>query len=528
MIIPIYSVENSIPKDQKKYTPRSALTSQLKFRMWLVRVLWDDRHELNTASRNVGLLYLRDAILHHWWEAEVIHELSVEDAIATLRGKDYNAIGFTVHVLNIEETLKICEEIKKEFPYVYIGLGWHHASWSADNLLKFDYIDSVFIWEWEGTIREFIDDITTWRWPKQKYIPTIYPALDDLSFPRRDFVHAVERIITSRGCPYSCTFCTTPMMRTLAKEPTYRERSAKDVVDEIEYLVVSGAKRIIFNDDLFCINSTKSHQRAREIAEEILKRWIKVIYKVQLRVDSIKEEDSELLQLLYSSGLREVFMGIESGSDKMLDTFQKKVTKSDNFKAIHLYEQYGIKVNAWNILATADSSEEDVCDSIEAFHEVNLAYLLFRRVTTKAIVFPWTQLEEDLFDAWFIESRNAVLPNPYKISDQKVALVVWFLERHLPYFLDKIWEIMFPLRNKALVVHYANKWTQIPVILARWSQLTRNFLIKWFRETPIEDIKETDFLVAFNDYISKVENIRTELSKQVESIPYPDFYADTF
>ncbi len=504
----------------------SQLSSGIKIA--LVRILWDDRYEVNTASRNVGLLYLQQAVQQHWGTATIFHELSMEDAIAVLQQEQFDAIGFTVHVMNIQESLQICKEIKKILPHVYTALWGHHASWSADKLLGLDYIDSVFIWEWEVTINEWIQDIKKEWKPKDKYIPTQYPQLDTLSYPMRDTVHSVERIVTSRWCPYSCTFCTTPMLRTLAKEPTYRERSAKNVVDEIEYLVNNWARRIIFNDDLFCINSTKSHTRAMEIADEIIKRWIKVSYKVQLRVDSITNTDTHLLEKLYESWLREVFLWIESGSDKTLETFWKKTTKTSNFAAIKLYETYGIKVNAGNILATADSTIEDICESINAFNDVDLAYLLFRRVTTKAVVFPWTQLETDLFNNGFIDSQWDFLINSYTFSNPKVGKIIWYLEKYLPNFLHEVWEKIFPLRNKALVIHYANTQTEIPTILAEWSNLTADFLLHWFQKIPDEEINEEQFSVDFENYISASQIIYERLFKLVNTVPFPDFYADTF
>lgn len=173
MIIPIHPIKSTwtswlnVNGSSNSSTEKTIKSTQ-RFNMGLVRILWDDRHELNTASRNVWLLYLRDAVVHHGWESKIFHELSVEDAVSILKQEDFNAVGFTVHVLNIQETLKVCEQIKKELPHVFIALGGHHASWSADNLLQLDYVDSVFVWEGEVTIKEFIDDINQWRMPKKK------------------------------------------------------------------------------------------------------------------------------------------------------------------------------------------------------------------------------------------------------------------------------------------------------------------------------------------------------------------------
>jgi len=493
----------------------------------LVRILGDDKYEINTAPRNVGLLYLRDAILKTKSSVRIYHELN-ELSANILIGKGYRVIGFTIHVMNILETLRVCKYIKEIEPGTHIILGGHHASGSADSLIKLDFIDSVFIGDSERTIVDFINDIKK-KEPKEKYIPKSYDELDFLSYPEREIVSKVERIVTSRGCPFSCTFCTTPMMRRLAKEPTYRERSPKNVVDEIEYLVNNGAKRIVFNDDIFCLSSTKSHNRILEIAEGIIKRNITVSYKVQLRVDSITDKDKNLIGRLRESGLREVFLGIESGSENMLDSFKKNVSLEANLTAIKLYDDFGIKVNAGNILATAESTAADVCNSIREFKKMNLAYLLFRRITTKAVVFPGTDLEEELYQKKYIEKKGHFNIASYGFLDEKVGIIVGFLEKHLPYFLSEIGESIFPLRNKALVVHYdEGRKTKVPEILGEWSDKTADFLLSWFELIPLEKISEEAFYQDFQRYMDFVKNIQLNLINHVEDVPHPDFYADTF
>lgn len=503
--------------------------NKVKVKFALVRILWDDRFEVNTAPRNVWLLYLKSSIDKSWWDCVIFHELDMKDAVKSLLDGKFDVIWFTIHVMNIEETLSVCRDLKKYAPNINIILWWHHASWSADSLLDLWFIDSVFIWDSEKTITDYMADLENWNTPKKKYIPATYDDLDKLSFPFRDDIHKIERIVTTRWCPFSCTFCTTPMLRTVAWEPTYRERSPNYVVDEIEYLVSNGAKRIIFNDDLFCLNSKKSHERIIAIADWIISRGIQVTYKVQLRVDSITDKDLHVLKKLKESGLREVFLWIESGSDTTLKSFWKKATREENMKAIKFYEENWIKVNAWNILATADSTIEDINESINAFREVWLWYLLFRRITTKAVVFPWTQLEKDLFEKWFIERKWHYQISSYQFFDDRVGRIVNLLETHLSYFLSEIWEMIFPLRNKALVVHNDNdKKTNIPWILREWSDLTCDFLLYWFNNAP-DSFGDDEFFQNFNLYIESVKSIYDNLLKEVDIIPpYQEFYADTF
>jgi anaerobic magnesium-protoporphyrin IX monomethyl ester cyclase len=124
-------------------------------------------------------------------------------------------------------------------------------------------------------------------------------------------------MMSSRGCPFGCTFCLRAM------SPRYRVRSASRVADEVDYLHQRfGIRSIFFQDWEFLINK----ERARRIAEELLRRNIQINYGINARATDV---DKEVIDLLRRSGLTRINFGLESASDKILGNVNKKITKSD-------------------------------------------------------------------------------------------------------------------------------------------------------------------------------------------------------
>ena len=78
------------------------------------------------------------------------------------------------------------------------------------------------------------------------------------------------------------------------------------------------------------------------------------------------------------------------------------------------------------------------------------------------------------------------------------------------------------------MVHYATKEEEIPKILSKWSSSTKNFLIRWFYSLKDEEINEESFISEFREYTEGTIAIHNQLEVLVNSVPFPDFYADTF
>jgi anaerobic magnesium-protoporphyrin IX monomethyl ester cyclase len=139
---------------------------------------------------------------------------------------------------------------------------------------------------------------------------------------------SLDMMITSRGCPYRCTFC-------FKVEPRYRDRSAPHVMEEFEILKKRGVKSIHIQDDAFTANK----KRCNEICDELIRRKYRFDLKVRSRVNSV---DEDLLRKLKAAGVRQIIYGFESGSQIVLDSMNKKTTVEMNRRAVDLTKKVGI------------------------------------------------------------------------------------------------------------------------------------------------------------------------------------------
>lgn len=232
--------------------------------------------------------------------------------------------------------------------------------------------------------------------------------MDSIPFPARElfdnqsykdyylkrFGYTLTSIITSRGCPFNCDFCSQPIFGN-----QFRARSAVNVVDEIEKVINLGYERIWFADDCF----TLSHNRLIEICDEIIKRNVKVDWECLSRVDTI---DLEIAEKMKKAGCVRLFFGVESGNNSILTLMNKKITTEQARKAVHIAKQAEIKVGAFFIVGYPGETDETILDTVQFASLLPLDYLSF----TLPYPIPGTPLhervKEKLISEDFEEPKN--------------------------------------------------------------------------------------------------------------------------
>lgn len=167
-------------------------------------------------------------------------------------------------------------------------------------------------------------------------------------------------MVTSRGCPFSCAFCSK-------NESKLRMRPAWHVIEEIRYLKdVWKFQAIVFMDDLF----TAEKQRAQSIAEELKRQ--DMTWRCMVRADLVVKHGKDFAKYLYDCGLISVGMGIESGSDKILSIINKAETSSTMKKAIKMLKEVGVKVKGFIILGLPGESMQTIEETDNFLKEVKL------------------------------------------------------------------------------------------------------------------------------------------------------------
>ena len=200
----------------------------------------------------------------------------------------------------------------------------------------------------------FFENGKTYRTPFRPLIKD----LDELQFPDRDLSltpteaekQSIAHIITSRGCPYNCNFCSTSKYWG----NHIRFRSPSNIVDEIELLKNKyKIQKISIVDDMF----TVSKKRTMEFCNELIKRNIKIEWSCSTRVDAI---DREMIKIMKKAGCSGIFYGIESTNNASLSESNKLFDFKQVKDAIKITTSEGINVVEAFIIGLPFQSINDI------------------------------------------------------------------------------------------------------------------------------------------------------------------------
>jgi anaerobic magnesium-protoporphyrin IX monomethyl ester cyclase len=202
----------------------------------------------------------------------------------------------------------------------------------------------------------------------------IMTNLDQLPFPAWDLVDIDKyrkiwkdnhgyfsiNLATTRGCPFKCNWCAKPIYGN-----RYNSRSPKNVVDEIEYLLKEfQPDHFWFCDDIFGLKPGW----ISEFNNIVNERKLKIRYKIQSRVDLLLNENN--IDALYASGLETVWIGAESGSQKILDAMDKGTKVEQIYKVTRLLKKRNIKVAFFIQLGYLGESKEDINKTIKMINDL--------------------------------------------------------------------------------------------------------------------------------------------------------------
>jgi len=310
----------------------------------------------------INLAYLAAVLEGNGHEVTVIDcaalEIDHEKLRAKLASLQPNVVGISSMTPEIPSAFLSARVAKEVCPNATVVLGGLHATFMDEQILNEEAaVDIVVRGEGEQTLLELaqnlsdskslrtVDGITfrsnkqTVRTPNRSCIQNLdelpKPAYRHFPLERyRLFGRAILPVLTSRGCPFQCSFCVTPgMFRN-----TFRMRSPKNVVDELEWLRdVHGAEAFSFYDDML----TFDKKRIYEICEGIKSRKIGLPWDCQSRVDTVSRE---MVAKMREAGCQEIFFGVETGSQQILATMNKKTSIEQNEKAIKWAKEAGIFV----------------------------------------------------------------------------------------------------------------------------------------------------------------------------------------
>ncbi|RLI96596.1 MAG: hypothetical protein DRO99_04200 [Candidatus Aenigmatarchaeota archaeon] len=171
-------------------------------------------------------------------------------------------------------------------------------------------------------------------------------------------------IITSRGCPFRCRFCSA------SAYGRYRERSIGNVKEELESLKNGGFDDILFFDDMFTANK----ERLKAICSTL--RSLGISWRCMSRVDTV---DRETLEMMKASGCYQILFGVESGSSSMLKRMRKGITKDSVRRTFRDCEKLGIETVAFFIIGYPGENRVTVEETISFCDELMPDFVTFQR-----------------------------------------------------------------------------------------------------------------------------------------------------
>ena len=303
-----------------------------------------------------------------------------------LKHKTPKLIGFgcSHSVVSISVYRQIAQECRRISPSAHITCGGYSPTFNARRFLQnWPELDSVVVGEGEQTAVDLMTALAHNQSPDNclglltrtnQLIPRPSLAnLDLLQFPERT-AHglpesALVPISTSRGCLAHCTFCNVPKW-TSKHGGGWRGRSASNVVNEMEELHRKHkARRFWIVDSSYEDPLPEGFTRISQIADEIIERGLPISYYVFFRAESIAQNDCQALLLhLIHSGLRRVFIGVESGNPGDLRKYGKKANLDDMRQALERLRACGLATRIGFIMFHPRNTFDDL--------RANLAFLM--------------------------------------------------------------------------------------------------------------------------------------------------------
>lgn len=337
--------------------------------------------EVPSADRefDLGTAYLAGALRQSGFKVEIIdaslEELTYETLLKRIIASPAKLIGVSVwlHRL-VGDAEQLVRDLRHRGVESHITMGSHSPTFLYKELLEHNSgLNSVVCGEGESTLVELLTALMAeqeWRGipgvascDEGSIIYEPRPAccaLDDLPPPALDYAPMVRErgqfmsLLTSRGCYGRCTFCSTSPFYRLGGGKPWRAHSPERVLEEFRIMHREyGFTHFGVRDDNFVGPGAQGRNRAKAIAEGILSEGLNISFNIACRVNDI---DKDLFARLKEAGLARVFLGVESGSQRRLDGFNKGVTVKQNVEAMAMLSELGIPYTVGYIMFAPDTS----------------------------------------------------------------------------------------------------------------------------------------------------------------------------
>jgi radical SAM superfamily enzyme YgiQ (UPF0313 family) len=422
--------------------------------------------EKHTSGHDI---YFKDCV------AEGISHKELARVFGNIQPDVIGMTSFTISLVDIRRAVRTARDI---VPKAHICLGGHHPIAFPYLAAELSDVDSIVVGEGEVAFTELVkaldkkDDITRIpgvytaesiakkkgkpyqdrRFLSNVMVPPAYiEDIDTLPFPDRTHIQHINyqstvgvtnklaTIISSRGCPYKCTFCDVPYKQ-------YRKRSVSSVLDEVEACLRMGYREFHFYDDLFNITP----QRVMDFCDEIENRSLNFIWNFRGRVNTVTRESLERAK---NAGCRLISFGVETGSNEGLKILKKDTTTQQIKKVFKWCRELGIKTLAdFMIGLPSERKAGDVLRNIDFLIELDPDYAqiailclypnteLFNRAVEKGLISKtkWESFALNPTTDFSIDHWEEFLSTHELVALQKKGYKKYYLR--IPYILRSVFD----------------------------------------------------------------------------------------
>jgi anaerobic magnesium-protoporphyrin IX monomethyl ester cyclase len=346
----------------------------------------------------IGMLYIA-GYLEKYLNVSVKVLDAYTDRMTHLQVKEFiekekpDIVGIYFSTYYLYDALLVAEHAKKCSKDITVVAGGPHIMLYPKETILLPTIDYVIQGEAEASFCELVRYIDAKDRSKIDMIPNLLSKessaekiltpvrnenLDALPYPARHLLdyrkyrsiltkkNPMTTVITSRGCPFKCYFCSN-----IESGKRVRYRTPKNVVDELQYLKTTyGLSDYLFFDELF----TSDKKRTIEICEEILKRKLRIRWHCRSRIDVL---DEQMIKIMQKAGCRLIQFGIETGTDRVQKLINKNINLEKARETIKMIYNNGIYTYADFIFGLPTETDEETKATLSYAESLKLDYVAF-------------------------------------------------------------------------------------------------------------------------------------------------------
>lgn len=344
----------------------------------------------------INLLSIASVLIKEGHDVKLIDALAEQKPLTEISQciDKYDVIIISTSTMSFSEDIGVLAEFKRINKSIITVIFGSHPTFMPEHALKFEEVDIIVRREPEYIIRDVINALETggaswkkvggigYREGEKIVLNDYYPLIDNLdNLPIIDrsllpedihyFNPLVKRlpyttIMTSRGCPAKCNFCTVPVFYG----QKVRSRSAESVLTELEFIQNQGYKEVWIRDETFTIFKKRNVQ----IFNEMLDRGLDLSWICNARVGTV---DKDMMTLMKKAGCHTIKFGVESGVQQILDNIKKGINIGQTRETFKLAHEVGINTHAHIMLGCPGDTRDTIDATISFVKEIDPTTVTF-------------------------------------------------------------------------------------------------------------------------------------------------------